>query len=98
MKYLYKTIEADQNNDKKKLLYFSTKRSFTIISNNTSKDCIRIICYTNRLRQLHPSGSCVNSNKMLINSMHFRNAHTRDDDHLILLIKSGKAHEKKMLP
>ena len=35
---------------------------------------------------------------MLMNFMHFRNSRTRNEDHLILFIKTGSAHKEKMLP
>ena len=35
---------------------------------------------------------------MLMNFMHLCNFHARNGDHLILLIKTGNAHEEKMLP
>ena len=33
-----------------------------------------------------------------MNFMHFHNSYKRKGDHLILLIKTGNAHEQRMLP
>ena len=35
---------------------------------------------------------------MLMNFMYFHDSHTRNGDHLIPLVKTGNAHEEKMLP
>ena len=48
----------------------------------------------NRLQWLHLSGSCVKSNKTLINFMHFHNSWTRNCDHHILFIMTGNAHKE----
>ena len=48
----------------------------------------------NRLRRLHPSGSCVSSSEKLMNFMHFHNSSTWNCNHHILLIMTCNAHKE----
>ena len=51
----------------------------------------------NRLRRLHPSGSCVSSSENLMNFKHFHHSCTQNCDHHIFLIITGNAR-KRILP
>ena len=40
----------------------------------------------------------MNTNQKLVNFMHFHNLCTPNNDHFILLIKTGNAREERILP